>query len=211
MEKTLRQIVCILFLLLSNTALGTVKILNTTSIPPQELQNFSDNPNSVKKLIRLALDLATKNLGYLYGSADTKNGGMDCSGTIYYLLNQIHVKEIPRSSESIYQWVREKGNFHSVSTSQLSSPELSNLQPGYLLFWSGTYNAREKVNATHVMLYLGKNKSGEPLMIGSSDGRTYKGRKVYGVSVFDFQLPNASAKSKFLGYSCIPDINCSSS
>lgn len=59
------------------------------------------------------------------------------------------------------------------------------------------------------MIYLGKNNAGEPLMIGASDGRTYQGRSVYGVSVFDFQLPNLLSKSKFLGYSCIPTINCS--
>ncbi len=47
-------------------------------------------------------------------------------------------------------------------------------------------------------------------MIGASDGRSYNGKKVYGVSVFDFKLPNEFSKAKFLGYSCIPDINCRS-
>lgn len=56
------------------------------------------------------------------------------------------------------------------------------------------------------MLYLGKNIEGQPLMMGASNGRSYKGKKIYGVSVFDFQLPDN--KSKFLGYSCIPTLNC---
>lgn len=45
-------------------------------------------------------------------------------------------------------------------------------------------------------------------MIGACDGRSYQGGKVYGVSVFDFELPNALRKSKFLGYSCIRGISC---
>ncbi len=195
--------------LFSTTLIAALpKTMNTASISPQELQNFSANSLAVKNLIHLALNLAEKNLGYLYGSADTKNGGLDCSGTIYYLLNQFNLKDVPRSSESLYQWVREKGDFHAVHKQQLSSSEFNNLKPGHLLFWGGTYQTKEKVNATHVMIYIGKNKVGEPLMIGSSDGRTYKGKRVYGVSVFDFQLPKEFSKSKFLGYSCIPKINC---
>ncbi len=191
-----------------NTVAANAKEQHTTSIPTRELQNFTTNSEPVKKLITFALDLATKNLGYLYGSADIKNGGMDCSGTIYYLLTQLNIKEVPRSSDLIYQWVREKGHFYAVNKPQFSSSEFSHLQPGNLLFWSGTYAIKRKFNVTHVMLYLGKNKEGEPLMVGSSDGRTYKGKKIYGVSVFDFQLPNEYSKSKFLGYSCIPHINC---
>ncbi len=132
------------------------KTLNTSSISTQELNNFSENSLEVKNLIKLALNLATKNLGYLYGLADTKNGGLDCSGTIYYLLNQLKVREVPRSSESIYEWVREKGDFHAVNRYEFSSSEFNQLQPGYLLFWGGTYQTKEKVNATHVMIYLRK-------------------------------------------------------
>jgi cell wall-associated NlpC family hydrolase len=199
-----------LSLLSTNTVAASAKEQHTTSIPTRELQNFSTNSAPVKQLINLALDLATKNLGYLYGSADTKNGGMDCSGTIYYLLTKLNIKEVPRSSDLIYQWVRGKGRFYAVTKPYLSSSEFSHLRPGNLLFWSGTYAIKRKVNVTHVMLYLGTNKEGEPLMIGSSDGRTYKGKRIYGVSVFDFQLPNKYSKSKFLGYSCIPHINCPS-
>ena len=185
-----------------------IKTQNTISISTQSLQNFTSNSEPVKKLINLALELATTKLGYLYGSADPKNGGMDCSGTIYYLLSQIGITEVPRSSDLIYQWVREKGHFYEVHAHQFSSVEFSHLRPGDLLFWNGTYEIKRKFDVTHVMIYLGKNKAGEPLMIGASDGRTYQAKKVYGVSVFDFQLPGTLSKSNFLGYSCIPNINC---
>jgi hypothetical protein len=58
------------------------------------------------------------------------------------------------------------------------------------------------------MLYLGKNKKGEPLMFGASNGRTYEGKKMNGVGVFDFKLPKEGAPQKFVGYSCIPSLTC---
>ena len=180
----------VLSFLSSNLFSQTIQSQNVTSIPTQALQNFNTNSEPVKKLLTIALDLATKNLGYLYGSADPGLGGMDCSGTIYYLLITSGLKDVPRSSDLIYQWVGEKGHFYGVHDHEFSSLEFSHLQPGDLLFWSGTYEIKRTINVTHVMLYLGKNKDGKPLMIGSSDGRTYKGKKVYGVSVFDFQLPD---------------------
>jgi len=198
-----------LFSFLSTTALAATQTQNTQSIASYDLQNFNENSQPVKKLLNLALDLASKNLGYLYGSADPKNKGMDCSGTIYYLLTTMSIKEVPRSSDLIYQWVEDNGHFYPVKSHDLSSPELAHLHPGDLLFWSGTYEIKRDIDVTHVMIYLGKNKKSEPLMIGSSDGRTYKGKKVYGVSVFDFQFPDEQSKSKFLGYSCIPHLNCS--
>lgn len=156
----------------------------------------------------MALELTHKNLTYTYGSADPNVGGMDCSGTIYYILTKAGVKNVPRSSHLIYQWAAENGHFYPVNATQVNSPEFAHLSPGDLLFWKGTYNVKHDPDVTHVMMYLGKNKEGKPLMIGSSDGRTYKGRKIWGVSVFDFELPNPASASKFLGYSCTPEINC---
>ena len=181
---------------------------NPESIPASALQNFSANPQPIQQLIKSALALAGQNIGYQYGSANPQAKGMDCSGTIYYLLNQMHLKDVPRSSYLFYQWVKEKGHFYPVNSHSLSSPEFSHLKPGDLLFWSGTYETGHALNVSHVMIYIGKNAEQHPLMAGASDGRSYKGRKIYGVSVFDFQLPHAGSSSRFLGYSCIPQISC---
>ncbi|WP_419421290.1 C40 family peptidase (plasmid) [Legionella sp. D16C41] len=181
----------------------------STTISVNCLANFDLNPPNVKKAIKIALDLANQHLGYQYGSADPSTGGMDCSGTIYYLLTKLGIKSVPRSSEGLYQWVLKYGSFHPTTTNNINTTEFSNLKPGDLLFWSGTYAVQDNVSATHVMLYLGKDKQGEPLMVGASDGRTYKGKQIYGVSVFDFKLPPVNTKSKFLGYSCIPQFTCS--
>lgn len=58
------------------------------------------------------------------------------------------------------------------------------------------------------MLYLGKNDQGQRLMFGASDGRTYQGKSMWGVSLFDFKLPNPQSSSHFVGYSCIPHLTC---
>ena len=178
------------------------------TIPNSALQDFNLNQGKVKTVISLALTLAGQHLKYQYGSANPKAGAMDCSGTIYYLLNTMGITDVPRSSDLIYKWVWGKGHFYAVNGSRLDSLEFSHLNPGDLLFWSGTYATAHDHSVSHVMLYIGKNKLGQPLMVGASDGRTYKGRQIYGVSVFDFQLPTPGSKSRFLGYSCTPRINC---
>lgn len=180
----------------------------TKPIPINDLNGYADYPAKVKALILSAKLLTQKNLTYQYGSADPKNRGMDCSGTIYYLLTAQGVKDVPRSSEAMYQWVKKSGNFHAVKNYDLNSNDFANLKPGDLLFWSGTYNAGASGTMSHVMIYLGENSNQEPLMFGSSDGRTYQNKKMWGVSVFDFKFPRKGDSAKFVGYSCIPDLTC---
>ena len=60
---------------------------------------------------------------------------------------------------------------------------------------------------THVSMYLGKAKSdGRQLMIGSSSGRSYRGKRKNGYGVFDFRLPSKSSKSTFVGYGTPPGL-----
>lgn len=177
------------------------------TISPSELASFGDNPPAVQKLLQAALDLTTKNLGYLYGSADPSQPGMDCSGTVYYLLQQQGMKDVPRSSDEQYAWVRKSGNFRAVESTKADSFEFNELKPGDLLFWEGTYNIQRDIPITHSMIYLGKAKSdGLALMVGASDGRSYRGKKCYGVSVFEFKMPPAGSKSRFVGYAHLPGL-----
>ncbi|MDP1601967.1 MAG: NlpC/P60 family protein [Legionella sp.] len=195
-----------LFIIYSNSGFSSNADFAPETISTQELIEFQSNSPRVKTAIEMGLQLANRNLGYKYGSADPALGGMDCSGTIYYLLTKLGVKSPPRSSDELYNWVKKEGVFYSTST--MDSKDLNYLKPGDLLFWSGTYAAPENAYVTHVMMYLGKNAKGELLMIGSSNGRTYKGRKIYGVSVFDFFPNSSSDNGKFLGFSCIPQLSC---
>lgn len=180
-----------------------------SSLTPGEVEGFDENAPEIRKLLKSALDLTTQNLSYLYGSDDPDRGGMDCSGTVYYLLQQAGVSDVPRSSSEQYVWVRKAGDFHPVVSTHMDSFELDSLKPGDLLFWTGTYATKADPPVTHTMIYLGKAKSdGLPLMVGASDGRSYRGKKRNGVSVFDFTISNPLGKehssARFIGYAEIP-------
>ena len=58
------------------------------SLSPDQIAGYDKNPPKVRQILDTGLALTKQNLGYTYGSADPKNGGMDCSGFIYYVLQQ---------------------------------------------------------------------------------------------------------------------------
>lgn len=179
-----------------------------SSLKPEDLRGFYNNPPEVQELLTAALGLTQRGLGYLYGSADPERGGMDCSGTIYFLLQKMGVTDVPRSASQQYVWVRKSDAFRPVVSTRLDSFELDALRPGNLLFWTGTYSTEVDPPVTHTMIYLGKARSdGRPLMVGASDGRTFRGDKKSGVSVFDFVIPKPDGRSpmsRFIGYGEIP-------
>jgi hypothetical protein len=178
----------------------------TAAIPLNTLIGYTHYPPRIKQLLLAAYQLSTEKLTYHYGSADPDQGGMDCSGTIYYLLNQLHIQNVPRQSDEIYRWASQHGHFYFTNNQNFLSSVFSRLKPGDLLFWSGTYQIKRDI--THIMIYLGRNKENKPLMFGASDGRPYKGKKMWGVSVFDFRLPNPNSSAHFIGYTCIPGLSC---
>ena len=127
-----------------------------------EIPTFSNQSPKVQQTLQLLLKLAGQGLHYQYGSSDPKIGGMDCSGTLFYALNQMGISNVPRSSDLQYNWVKTQGQFYSSSetASTITAPEFSHLRPGDLLFWSGTYQIQRAINVTHVMMYLGQNQAG---------------------------------------------------
>jgi peptidoglycan DL-endopeptidase CwlO len=184
------------------------------TVSPDEIEGYDKNPAAVQKLLGDALDLTRRNLAYTYGSAEPASGGMDCSGFIYYVLRANGVPDVPRDASEQYVWVRKAGNFRAVLSRDLDSFELDELKPGDLLFWSGTYSVERDPPVTHTMIYLGKEKkSGKPIMVGASDGRTYDGEKQFGVSVFDFKTARAEGATssgnhpRFVGYGKIPGLS----
>jgi len=183
------------------------------SLSPNEIAGYDSYPAKVRQILGAGLALTKQNLGYSYGSADPANGGMDCSGFIYYVLRQNGFPDVPRDSSQQYVWVRKAGNFNAVLSRKEDSFELDALKPGDLLFWRGTYNIDRDPPITHTMIYLGREKrTNKRVMIGSSDGRTYDGKQRWGVSVFDFKLPpppssgDAKISPVFVGYGRIPGL-----
>jgi hypothetical protein len=155
--------------------------------------------------------LTTLDLTYKYGSSDPKNGGMDCSGTVYYLLNDAGLRDVPRDASGMYKWVWTRSRFQAVAGSNSDTFELALLKPGDLLFWTGTYQVDRDPPVTHVMIYLGINRqTGRRVMVGASEGRRFNGVSRYGVSVFDLELPRHTpgdtGTSRFIGYGAIPTL-----
>ena len=184
------------------------------TVSPDKITDYENYPPKVRQIIEAGLELTKQNLGYAYGSADPANGGMDCSGFIYYVLKQNGFPDVPRDSSQQYVWVRKAGNFDAVLSRHADTFELDALKPGDLLFWSGTYNIDRNPPITHTMIYLGREKGTKKrIMIGASDGRTYDGKQRFGVSVFDFKLPpppnssDAKLGPVFVGYGRIPGLN----
>jgi cell wall-associated NlpC family hydrolase len=183
------------------------------SLSPDQLADYDGYTPKVRQIIDAGLALTKQNLGYTYGSADPKNGGMDCSGFIYYVLQQNGFLDVPRDSSQQYVWARKAGTFNAVLSRKEDSFEFDALKPGDLLFWRGTYNIDRDPPITHTMIYLGREKrTKKRVMLGSSDGRTYDGKQRWGVSVFDFKMPpppksgDAKISPVFVGYGRIPGV-----
>ena len=194
----------LLILLFLSPALSAAPAI-VTSMSPGEISEYESRPAAIQKLIRESLALTEKKLTYLYGSNSPKRGGMDCSGTVQYILKSQNLRETPRQADQIYRWIEQSGKIRKVNANSLHSGQFDDLKPGDLLFWSGTYGIERAI--THVMIYLGTHKaSGKPLMVGASDGRSYNGDRRRGVSVFDFRLPRKESKAKFVGYGSIPGL-----
>ena len=194
---------------------------HVASLAVSDLREYEAQSPEVKLLLDHALTLTTLDLPYKYGSCDPKNGGMDCSGTVYYLLNDAGLRDVPRDASEMYKWVWTRGRFQAVTSSNPDTFELSLLKPGDLLFWTGTYDIDHDPPVTHVMIYLGINRhSGRRVMVGASEGRQFDGKSQYGVSVFDFTMPGKKRLSeadpemssttdlqgRFIGYGSIPGL-----
>ena len=184
------------------------------TISPREISGYDSYPQKVQQIIERGLDLTKQNLNYTYGSADPANGGLDCSGFVYYVLRQNEFNDVPRDSSQQYVWVRKAGNFHAVLSRHEDSFELDALKPGDLLFWIGTYKIERDPPVTHAMIYLGREKqTNKRIMVGASDGRTYDGKQRFGVSIFDFKLSkppdsnDAKLSPVFVGYGRIPGLS----
>jgi cell wall-associated NlpC family hydrolase len=182
------------------------ELLRPGSLQPSELEEYASLDGLRKRIVDEALDLGAKEswLKYQFGSADPDSGGLDCSGSVYYILQKVGI-DPPRSSSAQFTWVKDAGALTDVADTVSSTGDAAfdDLKPGDLLFWSGTYEPTDgrTVPVSHVQIFLGHEKAtGEPVMVGASDGRTYRGTKREGYGVFDFKLPKPGSKARFLGY-----------
>ncbi len=104
----------------------------------------------------------------------TKPIRFDCSGSIQYLLSKSLGVSLPRDSFSQYVFFKDKEFFSEapmIDADTVNTDELrKKLKFGDILFWINTYNippGRDPA-VSHVMLYVGKNKTGLMRMFGAN-------------------------------------------
>jgi len=195
-----------------STVTGEIPAPSAT-ISAGEISGYENYAPEVRKIIDLGLSLTTQNLKFRINSADPINGGMDASGFVYYVLSQCGIGDVPRDAREQYVWARKAGTFQAVLGRRDDSFELELLKPGDLLFWASAYNVNREPDISQTMIYLGRERTtNQRIMMGASEGRTYKGRSHLGVSVFDFKVARLSSKSEkepgpvFVGYAHIPGL-----
>jgi cell wall-associated NlpC family hydrolase len=167
-----------------------------------------DLTNERRTLLEPALAFLEKNpaIPYKLGSADAS--GMDCSGAIFFLLKQAG-QEPPRSAHEQYLWMKKLGRLTEVPATARSEadPVFAALLPGDLVFYAHDGpDAPAEIHASHVHMYLGKETDGHAIMIGSSEGRSYRHQKINGFGITDFHVPAAGAKTRIIGYGPPPPL-----
>ena len=102
----------------------------------------------------------------------------------------------------------DNGRLHVVAADAINPDHLSfaGLKPGDLVFWAMSACGLA-VHVHHVAMNPGTEKTdGRPVMIGSTDGRSYRGQRTNGYGVHDFRVPNAESRSKLIGYGTPPGL-----
>lgn len=187
----------------------SAKPASVASIDPADLVEYETQPQEMRQLIDTALALTKRNLTYTFGSNSPKNSGMDCSGTIQHVLQSVGVDKAPRTSYDFYHWVKKENSLTDARSAKATNDAVfRKLKPGDLVFWEGTYNTgKRNPPISHVMIYLGTLKEdGRGVVFGASDGRRFRGKKITGVSVFDWKIPSASSPSKFVAFGSVPGL-----
>lgn len=178
-------------------------------IKAEDLSELATLSAGRKRLIEIALTIAQESpwLPYVVGGADPTMGGFDCSGAMHYVMRKAGLRP-PRSSGVQMEWLRQHGSLRlvSIDARDLTHPSLVDLKPGDLLFWAVTSPVGQ-IRVHHVEMYLGKEKKdGRQVMIGSTDGRSYRGQKANGYGVHDFRVPKKDSASRLIGYGPPPGI-----
>ncbi|MDP3851079.1 MAG: NlpC/P60 family protein [Luteolibacter sp.] len=176
------------------------------------LLDFDSLPEDRRMMIEEAIAVARDSpwLVYTARGASPSDGGFDCSGAMYFVMRKAGL-DPPRVAAAQLQWLKRHDRFHEVPAEALGLQHaaLGKLMPGDLLFWGrrGSVAAASNDEITHVAMFLGREKTDKrPVMINSTDGRSYRGTRANGYGVYDFRLPSAGSRIAFIGYGTPPGI-----
>ncbi len=144
-------------------------------------------------------------LPYKFGGNSPEEGGMDCSGAVTFILKQAGVTP-PRTAAAQHEWLKKTTTFIVVPANARSMDDAiyEKLRPGDLIFWAADTPGVDSP-ASHVHMFLGKEKLDNlRVMIGASDGRSYRGKKVIGYGIVDFRVPKVGSKTRIIGFGPVP-------
>jgi len=169
---------------------------------------FLGNPKPSDEMLQLLSVIRTRaehiskfGLPYKFGGDHPGEGGMDCSGSMQFLLSDIGFRDMPRTSYDQYSWLRKARTlYHSKSIpNQLGGRK--GIKPGDLIFWGGTYNSGHKVS--HVMIYLGQSGDGTHYMFGAR-GKNKRGLNGSGVDIFRLE---SGYQKGLIGFGTLPGVS----
>ena len=145
--------------------------------------------------------IAKFGLPYVFGGDHPSEGGMDCSGSMQFLLSDIGFRDMPRTSYDQYAWLRK----HRTMNHSKSIPDhmggRKGIKPGDLIFWGGTYHSGHKVS--HVMIYLGQGGDGTHYMFGAR-GKKKRGLNGSGVDIFNLE---SGYQKGLIGFGTLPGVS----
>ncbi|MEI7929809.1 MAG: NlpC/P60 family protein, partial [Verrucomicrobiales bacterium] len=121
--------------------------------PAMKLPEDLDEKRRALVEVSLKESEAHPDVPYRFAGASPEDGGMDCSGAVFYLLGKVEI-DPPRTADGQYRWVLESGNLTRVPEDALTldHPAFAKLTPGDLLFWAPT---GDDPHISHVQLFLG--------------------------------------------------------
>ena len=109
------------------------ELIRPGSLKPADLEEYESLDGLRKRIVDEALDLGAKEswLKYQFGSADPDSGGLDCSGSVHYILQRAGI-DPPRSTEAQVTWVKDAGALTAVEATVTSTGDASfeDLEPG---------------------------------------------------------------------------------
>ena len=158
----------------------------------------------VRDLQAVCWELTQRHLSYTFGSCRPENGGLDCSGTVHYVLSRLGYQHVPRQSNHQFYWIQCQGDLHK--SSHLTVGVLRRLKPGDLLFWRGTYDTGKRwPNISHVMIYMGRDpSSGRHWMFGGRSG-SRSGQNGAEIDFFEMRPGESEGRrSSFVGWGTVP-------
>ena len=188
----------VLLIALSLGAAGLTQAIGYRQSSLSHSRNYFPGGMDTGRLFLACRDLASKRLPYRFGGSNPGAGGMDCSGTVRWVMRSMGQRDIPRTAYDQYRWLSKQGMIYSPRS---TSDAVSQLRPGYLLFWSGTYRSSKPI--THVMIYAGYDQRTGKHMVFGAKGKTKRGVNGAGVDFFKMKL-DLGGSTNFAGYAPVP-------